>query len=65
MDLNELYSRHQIALIAMLNEASVPSRSRAEECANYYADRIATAREGNGVDSVPTNHSDLKRIIRG
>ena len=37
MDLNELFSRHQQALIAMVHNTTPKCRDLAEQCANYYA----------------------------
>jgi hypothetical protein len=44
VDLNHLFSRHQIALIDMMSAPCDDSRSWAANCADYYADRIADAR---------------------
>ena len=44
MDLNHLFSRHQIALIDMMSAPCEESRSWAQCCADYYADKITEAR---------------------
>ena len=44
MDLNHLFSRHQIALIDMMSADCEESRAWAASCADYYADRITDAR---------------------
>lgn len=65
MDLNELFSRHQVAMIGMVHAASPSRRASAEQCANYYADRIDTVRGLLTADHTIVDHQDLKRIVRG
>jgi hypothetical protein len=64
LDLNELLSRHQIALIAMAHAPTVPGREWAEECADYYATCIVTARRKLGASDPVNSHRAMKRIIR-
>lgn len=65
MDLNELFSRHQVAMIGMVHAPSPSRRAVAEECANYYADRIADVRGLLTASHPVVNHQALKRIVRG
>ena len=65
MDLNELFSRHQKALMDMTNLACPTSRGWAEKCANYYAGRIETEQLRSGAAMAPGSHSALKRAVRG
>jgi hypothetical protein len=65
LDLNELFSRHQIALIKMSHAVSLPSRVEAEECSDYYADCIASARRTLGAEESEYGHQALKKIVRG
>ena len=65
MDLNELFSRHQVALMGMMHASSPARRDWAQQCANYYADRIDTARPTlNGARPV-INACALKQIVHG
>lgn len=50
MDLNELFSRHQIALIDMVHASTPASRAWAEECAAYYETCIVSQRRRLGLD---------------
>lgn len=45
MDLNQLLSEHQIALIRMSDSSDMPTREWAGACADYYAGRITALRE--------------------
>ena len=65
MDLNELFSRHQVALMGMMHEASPASRDWAESRANYYAGQIDIARLALNVAQPIINHCTLKQIVRG
>ncbi len=65
MDLNELFSRHQVAMIGMVHAASPSRRASAEQCANYYAERIDSLRGLLTPCQPAFNHQTLKRIVRG
>ena len=65
MDLNELFSRHQQALIAMVHNTTPKCRDLAEQCANYYADQIESMHRRLSVGHPAGDHQTLKRIIRG
>lgn len=49
MDLNELLSRHQLALIGADNARTPCARTVHEGRATFYADRIRTLRQTSGV----------------
>jgi hypothetical protein len=53
MDLNELLSRHQLALIEMTNARCAEARRWAGERADYFANRIVEVREQMGLASRP------------
>lgn len=65
MDLNELFSRHQQALIAMVHDTTPKCRDLAEQCANYYADQIDALQRRLSASHPAGDHQALKRIIRG
>jgi hypothetical protein len=48
MDMNELYARHQVALLDVQYGVSASQRQSAGECADYYAGRIADHHLGLG-----------------
>jgi len=65
MDLNELFFRHQVAMIGMVHAASASRRASAEQCVNYYAERIDNLRGALTPCQPAVNHPALKRIVRG
>lgn len=65
MDLNELFSRHQIALIEMTRAPTAAGRERAEGCADYYAGCITTLRSRFGVPDPISDHIAVKGLVRG
>ena len=65
MDLNELLSRHQVALIDMANGPSPAVRAWAEVRADYYAECIISLRTHLGADNPITDGTALKRIMCG
>lgn len=48
-DLNQLFARHQIALINAKQAGPVADRSTHRDLASYYAGRIDRFREGRGL----------------
>lgn len=64
MDLNELLSRHQIALIEMSYAPTLAGRARAEECADYYAARVTSLSRRQGVGDPISNHLVIKGLMR-
>lgn len=65
MDLNELFSRHQQALIAMVHNASPSCRDFAEKRANEFADQIKAVQQSLNAIHLAGDHQILKSIIRG
>ncbi|MBW6528656.1 hypothetical protein KZ813_17580 [Sphingomonas sp. RHCKR7] len=49
MDLNELYSRHQLSVARAAGTASVTGREVYQVCARSYAERIAQLQWRSGV----------------
>lgn len=59
MDLNQLLSEHQIALIKMADACDMPTREWAGVRADYYADRITILREKL---EVPVRTFDFRQL---
>jgi hypothetical protein len=53
IDLNELFARHQIALIKESSDPDAEARRWAGLCADYYAARIVAHREQRGFPAWP------------
>jgi len=65
MDLNELFFRHQVALIQVAHSPSRACREWAEQCSDYYATRIVSLRRRLGAQSTIDNHPATKRLLHG